>query len=134
MMTELGEAQPTEAEYFPDATAHSTPKQVEHPDEYQRSIHHTATVLWSHRFLNLQGAEAAPSKSQAQSSLAEDSESNLTTSSRITRSPVRNALSFRTMQTRVTLLDGTLFTCTMEVRQVETGGVRRRQVETGMTG
>ncbi len=27
------------------------------------------------------------------------------------------------MQTKVTLLDGSLFTCTVEVRQVETGGV-----------
>ncbi|XP_028288592.1 band 4.1-like protein 3a isoform X2 [Parambassis ranga] len=89
MTTEPGEAQPTEAESFPDATAHSTPKQ---------------------------GGEAGQSKSQAQSSLAEDSASNLTTSSRLTRSPVRNPLSFRTMQTRVTLLDGTLFTCTMEKR------------------
>uniref|UniRef100_A0A671US88 FERM domain-containing protein n=2 Tax=Sparus aurata TaxID=8175 RepID=A0A671US88_SPAAU len=32
------------------------------------------------------------------------------------RSPARNPLSFRTMQTKVTLLDGSLFTCTVEKR------------------
>lgn len=53
---------------------------------------------------------------QAQGSLAEDSASNLSSSSWIVRSPARNPLSFRTMQARVTLLDGSMFTCTVEVR------------------
>ncbi|XP_038567025.1 protein 4.1-like isoform X7 [Micropterus salmoides] len=92
MTTEPGEpqeAQPKEAELFPEAAAHSTPKQ---------------------------GGEGGPSPSQAQSSLAEDSTSHLSSSSRIARSPARNPLSFRTMQTKVTLLDGSLFTCTVEKR------------------
>ncbi|XP_008303503.1 band 4.1-like protein 3 [Stegastes partitus] len=89
MTTEPGDAQPTEAESFPEAAAHSTPKQ---------------------------GGEGGPSQSQAHSSLAEDSTSHLSSSSRIARSPARNPLSFRTMQTRVTLLDGSLFTCTVEKR------------------
>uniref|UniRef100_A0A3B4U488 FERM domain-containing protein n=1 Tax=Seriola dumerili TaxID=41447 RepID=A0A3B4U488_SERDU len=55
-------------------------------------------------------------QSQAQNSLAEDSTSHLSSSSRIARSPARNPLSFRTMQARVTLLDGSLFTCTVEKR------------------
>ncbi|XP_019114357.1 band 4.1-like protein 3a isoform X7 [Larimichthys crocea] len=92
MTTEPGEpqeAQPKEAESFPEATNHSTPKQ---------------------------GGEGALSQSQAQSSLAEDSASHLSSSSWIARSPARNPLSFRTMQTKVTLLDGSLFTCTVEKR------------------
>ncbi|XP_022621460.1 band 4.1-like protein 3 isoform X2 [Seriola dumerili] len=92
MATEPGEpqeAQPKEAESFPEAAAHSTPKQ---------------------------GGEGAPTQSQAQNSLAEDSTSHLSSSSRIARSPARNPLSFRTMQARVTLLDGSLFTCTVEKR------------------
>ncbi|XP_040922186.1 band 4.1-like protein 3a isoform X3 [Toxotes jaculatrix] len=92
MTTEPGEpqeAQPKEAESFPEAAAHSTPKQ---------------------------GGDGAPTQSQAQSSFAEDSASHLSSSSRIARSPARNPLSFRTMQARVTLLDGSLFTCTVEKR------------------
>ncbi|KAL7374118.1 hypothetical protein ABVT39_022412 [Epinephelus coioides] len=85
MTTEPGEPE----ESFPEAAAHSTPKQ---------------------------GGEGGPSQSQAQGSLAEDSTSHLSSSSRIARSPARNPLSFRTMQTKVTLLDGSLFTCTMEKR------------------
>ncbi|TWW70585.1 Band 4.1-like protein 3 4.1B, partial [Takifugu flavidus] len=46
----------------------------------------------------------------------EDSTSHLSSGVRITRSPARNPLSFRMMQTRVTLLDGSLFTCTVEKR------------------
>uniref|UniRef100_A0A3Q2U5P6 FERM domain-containing protein n=1 Tax=Fundulus heteroclitus TaxID=8078 RepID=A0A3Q2U5P6_FUNHE len=53
---------------------------------------------------------------RAQSSLAEDSSSHLSSNGRIARSPARAALSFRTMQTRVTLLDGALFTCIVEKR------------------
>uniref|UniRef100_A0A3P9CFI2 Erythrocyte membrane protein band 4.1 like 3 n=1 Tax=Maylandia zebra TaxID=106582 RepID=A0A3P9CFI2_9CICH len=87
MTTELGEAQPTEAESFPEAANHSTPKQGE-----------------------------KGGVSQAQGSSAEDSSSNLSSSSWIARSPARNPLSFRTMQARVTLLDGSMFTCTVEVR------------------
>ncbi|XP_029934697.1 band 4.1-like protein 3a [Myripristis murdjan] len=92
MTTEPGEpqeAQPTEAESFPEAAAHSTPKQ---------------------------GGEGGPWQSQAHSSLAEDTASHLSSSSRIARSPARNPLSFRTMQIKVTLLDGSLYTCTMEKR------------------
>ncbi|XP_069576280.1 protein 4.1-like isoform X2 [Brachyistius frenatus] len=89
MTTEPGQDQPTEAECFPEAAAHSTPKQ---------------------------GRDSGTSQSQAHSSLAEDSASHLSSSSRIARSPARNPLSFRTMQTRVTLLDGSLFSCTMEKR------------------
>ncbi|KAG7222973.1 hypothetical protein INR49_029195 [Caranx melampygus] len=58
-----------------------------------------------------QGGEGA----LTQSSLAEDSTSNLSSNSRIARSPARNPLSFRTMQARVTLLDGSIFTCTVEL-------------------
>ncbi|XP_038129263.1 protein 4.1-like isoform X3 [Cyprinodon tularosa] len=83
MTAEPGEAPPLEAESFPEAAAHSTPKQ---------------------------GGELA------RSSLAEDSSSHLSSNSRIARSPARNVLSFRTMQTKVTLLDGTLFTCVVEKR------------------
>uniref|UniRef100_A0A671ULW2 FERM domain-containing protein n=1 Tax=Sparus aurata TaxID=8175 RepID=A0A671ULW2_SPAAU len=53
---------------------------------------------------------------QPRSSLADDSSSHLSSNSRIARSPARNPLSFRTMQTKVTLLDGSLFTCTVEKR------------------
>ncbi|XP_032407321.1 band 4.1-like protein 3a isoform X2 [Xiphophorus hellerii] len=84
MTTEPSEAQPPEAEPFPEAAAHSTPKQ---------------------------GAEGP-----AQSSLAEDSSSLLSSGGRVARSPARTALGFRTMQTRVALLDGSQFTCIMEKR------------------
>ncbi|XP_061568977.1 band 4.1-like protein 3a isoform X6 [Cololabis saira] len=89
MTKEPGEVQPTEAESLPEAAAHSTPKQA--------------------------GA-GGPCQSRAQGSLAEDSSSQLSSSSRIARSPARNPLSFRTMQARVTLLDGSQFTCTVEKR------------------
>ncbi|KAM7389955.1 hypothetical protein PAMA_008235 [Pampus argenteus] len=92
MTTEPGEpqeTQPTEADSFPEATAHSTPKQ---------------------------GEEGGPCQNQAPSPLGKDSTSHLSLSSRIARSPARNPLSFRTMQTKVTLLDGSLFTCTVEKR------------------
>ncbi|KAM8731471.1 band 4.1-like protein 3a isoform 3-T3 [Acanthopagrus schlegelii] len=85
MTTEAGEPQ----ESFPEAAAHSTPKQ---------------------------GGEGRLSQSQPRSSLADDSSSHLSSNSRIARSPARNPLSFRTMQTKVTLLDGSLFTCTVEKR------------------
>lgn len=91
MTTEPGEpqeAQPKEVESFPEATAHSTPKQ---------------------------GGEGTQPQSRAQSSLAEDSSSQLSSSSRIAHSPAR-ALSFRSMVAKVTLLDGSLFTCTVEKR------------------
>ncbi|KAM3860329.1 band 4.1-like protein 3a [Diretmus argenteus] len=89
MTTEPGEPQeapPTEVESFPEAAAHSTPKQ------------------------------GGPSQSQPQSSLAEDTASHLSSTNRIARSPARNPLSFRTMQCKVTLLDGSLYTCTIEKR------------------
>ncbi|XP_056290608.1 band 4.1-like protein 1 [Pseudoliparis swirei] len=90
MTTEPGEpheAPSKEAEFFPEAAAHSTPKQG-----------------------------GGPSQSRAHSSLAEDSTSHLSSGSRIAGSPARNPLSFRTTQTRVSLLDGSLFTCTVEKR------------------
>ncbi|KAM9839750.1 protein 4.1-like [Aulostomus maculatus] len=87
--SEPQEAQSKEVESLPEAASHSTPKQ---------------------------GGEGRPFKDQTQSSLAEDTTSHLSSSSRIARSPARNPLSFRTMQTKVTLLDGSLFTCTVEKR------------------
>ncbi|XP_029003725.1 protein 4.1-like isoform X2 [Betta splendens] len=89
MTTEPGETQPNEAESFPEAAAHSTPKQ---------------------------GGEGVSYQSRPPSVLIEDSTSQLSSSSRIARSPARNPLSFRTMQAKVTLLDGSLFTCTVEKR------------------
>ncbi|XP_037549965.1 protein 4.1-like [Nematolebias whitei] len=89
MTTEPGEVQPKE-ECFPEAAAHSTPKQ---------------------------GEEGVLPHSRAQSSLAEDLMSHLSSGSHIAHSPAKTTLSFRTMQTKVTLLDGSLFTCIMEVRQ-----------------
>ncbi|XP_041824102.1 band 4.1-like protein 3a isoform X2 [Melanotaenia boesemani] len=89
MTTEPGEAQPSEAESLPEAAAHSTPKQ---------------------------GGEGGLSHIHAPGSLNEDSSSHLSSNSRIASSPARIPLSFRTMQTRVTLLDGSLFTCTIEKR------------------
>lgn len=55
-----------------------------------------------------QGGEAGP--------WAEDAASYLSSGSRVSPSPVRNPLSFRIMQAKVVLLDGSLFTCTLEVR------------------
>ncbi|XP_035475573.1 protein 4.1 isoform X2 [Scophthalmus maximus] len=84
MTTEPGEPQEAkEAESFPEAAAHSTPKQ----------------------------SGEGPTQIQAHGSLAEDSTNHLSA-----RSPARNTLSFRTMQARVSLLDGSLFTCTVEKR------------------
>ncbi|XP_058482142.1 protein 4.1-like isoform X5 [Solea solea] len=51
---------------------------------------------------------------QIHGSLAEDSTSHL--SSNVTRSPARGTINFWTMNTRVTLLDGSTFTCTLEKR------------------
>uniref|UniRef100_A0A665TW03 Erythrocyte membrane protein band 4.1-like 3a n=1 Tax=Echeneis naucrates TaxID=173247 RepID=A0A665TW03_ECHNA len=102
MTTEPGEpqeGQPKEAESFPEVAAHSTPKQVK---TQQRTI---CSLI-----------QGAPAQSQAQTSLVEDSTSHLSSSSRIARSPARNPLNFKTMQAKVTLLDGSLFTCTVEKR------------------
>ncbi|XP_034427944.1 band 4.1-like protein 3a isoform X2 [Hippoglossus hippoglossus] len=87
MTTEPGEpqeAQPKEAEFFPEAASHSTPKQ---------------------------GAEGGATQIQT-----DDLSIPLSPSGRVARSPGRNTLSFRTMQAKVTLLDGSLFTCTVEKR------------------
>ncbi|XP_060949798.1 band 4.1-like protein 3a [Limanda limanda] len=87
MTTEAGEpqeAQPKEAELFPEAASHSTPKQ---------------------------GAEGGATHIQANDLIVP-----LSPSGRVARSPGRNTLSFRTMQAKVTLLDGSLFTCTVEKR------------------
>ncbi|XP_076014426.1 band 4.1-like protein 3a [Genypterus blacodes] len=92
MTTEAGEpqeAQPKEAESFPEAAAHSTPKQ---------------------------GGDGGASHIHAQSSFNEDSASQVSSSSRLAHSPARNPLSFRIMQCKVSLLDGTQFTCTVEKR------------------
>ncbi|KAF7654088.1 hypothetical protein LDENG_00074840 [Lucifuga dentata] len=94
MTTEAGEpqgTQPLEAESFPEAAAHSTPKQ---------------------------GREGRTSQTQTQtqSSLAKDPASYLWLSGQMAQSPGRNALSFRTMQVKVSLLDGSVFTCTEEKR------------------
>lgn len=107
MTTEPSEAQPPEAEPFPEAAAHSTPKQVtglrpRMTSDLRPAVNH---------FLFPQGAEGP-----AQSSLAEDSSSLLSSGGRVARSPARTALGFRTMQTRVALLDGSQFTCIVEVR------------------
>uniref|UniRef100_A0A087XVN5 Erythrocyte membrane protein band 4.1 like 3 n=1 Tax=Poecilia formosa TaxID=48698 RepID=A0A087XVN5_POEFO len=93
------EAQPPEAEPFPEAAAHSTPKQV--------------TGLRPRMTSDLRPAGG---EGPAQSSLAEDSSSPLSSGGRVTRSPARTALGFRTMQTRVALLDGSQFTCIVEKR------------------
>nr|XP_057915634.1 protein 4.1-like isoform X10 [Doryrhamphus excisus] len=86
MTTEQSE--PQEAESVPEAAAHSTPIQVGEggASHYQGSL------------------------------LADESTGHLSPGSRVAPSPVRNPLNFRTMQAKVTLLDGTLFTCTVEKR------------------
>nr|XP_020481102.1 LOW QUALITY PROTEIN: protein 4.1-like [Monopterus albus] len=86
MTTEPGEPQEGQSKEI-EAAAHSTPKQ---------------------------GREVGPPQTKDQSLLAEDSTSQLSSSSRI--SPARNPLSFRMIQARVTLLDGSLFICTIEKR------------------
>ncbi|CAN9506201.1 unnamed protein product [Ophioblennius macclurei] len=94
MTTEPAETTPTEAEFFPEAASQSTPKQ------------------------GGEGRGGGASRSQPGSSLeAEDSGSHLSSSSRLSRSsPVRNPLTFRTMQVKVNLLDGSQFCCTLEKR------------------
>ncbi|XP_061877300.1 band 4.1-like protein 3a isoform X4 [Entelurus aequoreus] len=86
MTTEQSE--PQEAESLPEAAAHSTPIQVGEggASQYRGSL------------------------------LADESIDHLSPGSRVAPSPVRNALNFRTMQAKVTLLDGSLFTCTVEKR------------------
>ncbi|XP_067342417.1 protein 4.1-like isoform X5 [Channa argus] len=88
-MTTVPGTRPNEAESFPEAAAHSTPKQ---------------------------GGGGRLTQSQAHGSLAEDSVSHLSSSSQVAHSPARNPLSFRTMQARVTLLDGSLFAFNVEKR------------------
>ncbi|KAG7253535.1 hypothetical protein CRUP_005569, partial [Coryphaenoides rupestris] len=72
-------------ETFPEATAHSTPKKTE-----------------------------GGNSPNPPSSLGEDSASFLSSSNRITGSPARSVLRFGIMTTRVTLLDGAVYTCTIE--------------------
>ncbi|XP_054621098.1 band 4.1-like protein 3 isoform X3 [Dunckerocampus dactyliophorus] len=86
MTTEQSE--PQEAESLPEAGAHCAPIQVGEgrASQYQGSL------------------------------LADESTGHLSPGSRVAPSPVRNSLNFRTMQAKVTLLDGTLFTCTVEKR------------------
>lgn len=83
--------------------------------------------LWYHS-LCPQGGEGGPPQSHPHSSPVEDSTSHLSSTGHITRSPARNPLSFRIMQAKVTLLDGSLFTCTVEVRQFLDGCRQVRQV------
>lgn len=115
MTTEPGEPQ----ESVPEAAAHSTPKQVHEKKGFLKQFAECDYITSSpaplcsralSHFLCPQGGEGGPS--------AEDSTSHLSSGSRITRSPARNPLSFRTMQVKVSLLDGSLFTCTVEVRQL----------------
>ncbi|KAK7880181.1 hypothetical protein WMY93_033163 [Mugilogobius chulae] len=63
-------------------------------------------------------AHSTPVKGEAFAggSLADDSSSQQSSVSQLTRSPPIRALSFRTMQCRVTLLDGSVFSCVMEKR------------------
>ncbi|XP_061777783.1 band 4.1-like protein 3 isoform X3 [Nerophis ophidion] len=82
------QSEPQEAESLPEAAAHSTPIQVGEggASQYKGSL------------------------------LADKSIGHLSPGSRVAPSPVRNPLNFRTMQAKVTLLDGSLFTCTVEKR------------------
>uniref|UniRef100_A0A3B3BEA8 FERM domain-containing protein n=1 Tax=Oryzias melastigma TaxID=30732 RepID=A0A3B3BEA8_ORYME len=87
MATNPATLQFTEEEFSLESSAHSTPKK---------------------------GRESTLAQCPAQSSLANDSCSHLSSSSHSTRSPARNPMRFRSMQVKVTLLDGSLFTCTVE--------------------
>ncbi|XP_024917318.1 band 4.1-like protein 3 [Cynoglossus semilaevis] len=90
MKAEPGEPQDPqteEMESFSEATTHSTPKQ---------------------------GKKGKPA--QIHGSLGADMPSHLSSNSTIVRSPARNTLNFWTMQAKVTLLDGSVFTCTVEKR------------------
>lgn len=127
IMTEPGESQKS----IPEAAAHSTSKQVKNKTQASKQFLKQECEMWQY-FLSPQGGGVGASQSQAQMSLGEDSMSHLSSSSRTARSPARNPLSFRTMQTKVTLLDGSLFTYTVEVRMLgtgETAGYRLKQVE-----
>ncbi|KAM6953740.1 band 4.1-like protein 3a [Aplochiton taeniatus] len=93
---EASEAPPPEAETFPLAAAHSTPVRREQSTER---------------------AEGGFSRGFVQSSLEEDRASHLSSASKISRSPARTNRSFRNMQCKVTLLDGSDYTCTMEKRE-----------------
>ncbi|XP_061661365.1 protein 4.1-like isoform X7 [Syngnathoides biaculeatus] len=86
MTTEVQEAQ--KAESLPEVGAHSTPVQL---------------------------GEGRASRNPLRS-LADEQSGHLLSSGPVAPSPVRRSLSFRTMQTKVTLLDGSVFSCTMEKR------------------
>lgn len=115
MATNPGTLQLTEEEFPLESSAHSTPKQVK-PNIFQVKIIKTLIPKTWYHLVCLKGRESTLGQCPAQSSLANDSLSQLSSSSHITRSPARNPMNFRTMQVRVTLLDGSLFTCTVEVR------------------
>ncbi|XP_061614348.1 protein 4.1-like isoform X6 [Phyllopteryx taeniolatus] len=86
MTNEVQEAQ--EVESIPEVAAHSTP---------------------------VQSGEGGSSQNRCLS-LADELSGHLSSSGLVAPSPVRRSLSFRTMQTKVTLLDGSVFSCTMEKR------------------
>ncbi|XP_061522038.1 band 4.1-like protein 3 isoform X2 [Phycodurus eques] len=86
MTNEVQDAQ--EVESIPEVAAHSTPVQL---------------------------GEGGPSQNRCLS-LADERSGHLSSSGLVAPSPVRRSLSFRTMQTKVTLLDGSVFSCTMEKR------------------
>lgn len=117
MATEPGEPQLSSLE----AAALSSPKQVKWKDKVKFKA-----VLKGWIFTScLQNKDGGMS----QTSFNEDSTSHLSSGVRITRSPARNPLSFRMMQAKVTLLDASLFTCTVEVRQAESGEVRHMNTD-----
>lgn len=108
MATEAGEPQGR----VPEAAALPAPKQVK-PEEVRLEETPKGSISTSCQQTGDGGA--------SQASFSEDSPSHLSSGVRVTRSPARNPLSFRMMQAKVTLLDGSLFTCTVEVRHLKTG-------------
>lgn len=104
MATEPGDPQ----ESIPEAAAFPAPKQVKGKDKVQPDDLLEASVFTS-----------CPQNRDGDTPVPEDS--HLSSGVRITRSPARNPLSFRMMQAKVTLLDGSLFTCTVEVRHAPSG-------------
>ncbi|XP_046879385.1 band 4.1-like protein 3 isoform X2 [Hypomesus transpacificus] len=86
------EALPPQAESFPTAAAHSTPVRKEQ---------------------GVERVEAGLEVTQSE----EDQASHLSSSSKINRSPARTSRSLRNMHCKVTLLDGSDYTCSVEKRE-----------------
>ncbi|KAL1006404.1 hypothetical protein UPYG_G00071950 [Umbra pygmaea] len=98
---EAGVAPPLEADSFPPAAAHSTPVRKEQNSE------------------RAEGG-VAPQGNQLDPLLADDDRtSHRSSTSKLSRSPGggRNVRSFRNMQCKVTLLDGSDYTCMVEKRE-----------------